>query len=61
MKNKVKYVKSLVIASILVSISAIVWGVYKLANDEFLIGLGFIFWGVVLSWNDWSNLLKKNK
>ena len=61
MKNKVKYVKSLVIASILVSISAIVWGVYKLTNDQFLIGSGFIFWGVVLSWNDWSNLLKKNK
>ena len=61
MKNKVKYVKSLVISSILIFISAIVWGAYELTNDHFLIGLGLIFEGDVLSWNDWGSLLKKNK
>ena len=57
--KKVKYVKSLFIASIVVSLGAIGWGIYELTNNEFLIGLGFIFGGVAMSWNDLSNLLKK--
>lgn len=61
MKNKVKYAKSLVIASIVISLGAIGWGIYELTNSEFLIGLGFIFAGVAMSWNDWRNLLKGNK
>jgi len=56
-----KKVKSLVIASFVVSLGAIGWGIYELTNNEFLIGLGFIFGGVALSWNELSNLLKNKK
>lgn len=61
MKNKVKYAKLLVIASIVISLGAVGWGIYELTNSEFLIGLGFIFAGVTMSWNDWRNLFKVNK
>ncbi len=61
MKNKVKYAKSLVIASIVVSLGAIGWGIYELINSEFLIGSGFIFAAVAMSWNDWRTLFKGNK
>jgi hypothetical protein len=61
MKNKVKYAKSLVIASVVVSLGALGWGIYELTNNEYLIGLGFIFAGVAMSWNDFSNLLKNEK
>ena len=61
MKNKVKYAKSLVIASIVISLGAIGLGIYELTNSEFLIGLGFIFAGVAMSWNDWRTLFKGNK
>ena len=61
MNNNVKYAKLMVIASIVVSIGAIGWGVYELTNNELLIGLGFIFAGVAMSWNDFSNLLKNEK
>jgi len=57
--KKVKYAKSLIITSILVSLGAIAWGLYELSNNEFLIGLGFIFGGLAMSWNDWRNLFKK--
>ncbi|MDA7728483.1 hypothetical protein N9A47_05435 [Flavobacteriaceae bacterium] len=61
MKNKVKYVKSLAIATIVVSLGALGWGVYELTNNEYLIGLGFIFAGVSMSWNVWINLFTKKK
>ncbi|MDA8571712.1 hypothetical protein N9K85_00195 [Flavobacteriaceae bacterium] len=61
MKNKVKYVKSLAIATIVVSLGALGWGVYELTNNEYLIGLGFIFAGVSMSWNVWANLFTKKK
>ncbi len=61
MKNKVKYVKSLAIATIVVSLGALGWGVYKLTNNEYLIGLGFIFAGVSMSWNVCANLFTKKK
>ena len=59
--KKVKYVKSLVIVSFVVSLGAIGWGIYELNNNEFLIGLGFIFAGVAMSWNDFSNLFKNKE
>ena len=37
MKNKVKYAKSLVIASVVVSLGALGWGIYELTNNEYLI------------------------
>ena len=58
MKNKVKYAKGLVIVSVVISLGAIVWGIYELTNSEYLIGLGFIFAGVAMSWNDFSNLFE---
>jgi len=60
MKNKIKYAKSLVIASLVVSLGALGWGIYELTNNEYLIGLGFIFAGIAMSWNDWINLFKKD-
>ncbi len=61
MKNKVKYAKALAIVSVVISLGAIIWGIYELTNNEYLIGLGFIFAGVAMSWNDFSDLFKKNK
>lgn len=61
MKNKVKYAKVLVIVSVVISLGAIVWGIYELTNNEYLIGLGFIFAGVAMSWNDFINLFKNSK
>ena len=61
MKKKVKYTKSLVFASLVVSLCAVGRGIYELTNNELLIGLGFIFGGVAIGWNDWSNLFKKKK
>ena len=46
--KKVKYPKSLVIVSIVVSLSSLGWGIYELTNNEFLTGLGFIFGGVII-------------
>jgi hypothetical protein len=34
---------------------------YEFTNNEYLIGLGFIFSGVAVSWNDFSNLLKNKE
>ena len=59
--KKVKYAKSLVIASLVVSLACVVFGIYKLINVEYLVGLGFLFGGITIGWNDWSNLFKKNK
>tara|TARA_B100000965_G_scaffold371908_1_gene361217 strand:+ start:828 stop:1016 length:189 start_codon:yes stop_codon:yes gene_type:complete len=61
MKKKVKYVKSLVIASLVVSLASVVFGIYKVINGEYLIGLAFLFGGITIGWNDWSNLFKRNK
>ena len=61
MKNKVKYAKVLVIVSVVISLGAIVWGIYQLTNNEYLIGSGFIFAGVAMSWNDFINLFKNSK
>ena len=61
MKKKVEYAKSLVVASLAVSLCAVGWGIYELTNNEFLIGLGFIIGGISLGWNDFSNLIKKKK
>ena len=61
MKKKVKYVKSLVIASLVVSLASVVFGIHKVVNGEYLIGLAFLFGGITIGWNDWSNLFKKKK
>ena len=61
MKKKVEYTKSLVVASLVVSLCAVGWGIYELNNNELLIGLGFVFGGVAIGWNDWSNLFEKKK
>jgi hypothetical protein len=38
MKNKVKYAKALVVVSVVISLGAILWGIYELTNNEYLIG-----------------------
>ena len=55
--RNMKKVKSLVIASFVVSLGAIGWGIYELTNNEFLTGLGFIFGGVIID----SCYFKKKK
>ena len=59
--KKVKYAKSLVIASFVFSLASVLFGIYHLINNDYLGGLGLIFVGVAISWNDWSNLFKKKK
>ena len=61
MKKKVKHVKSLVIASLVMSFLFAAFGIYQLINNEFLIGGAFLFGGYASGWDDWSNLFKKKK
>ena len=61
MKKKVKYVKSLVIASLVMSFLCVAFGIYQLINNEFLIGGAFLFGGYALGWDDWKSFLTKNK
>ena len=58
--KKVKYVKSLVIVSFVVSLGAIGWGIYELNNNEYLFGVAFLFGGFAMGWNDWKTFLTKN-
>ena len=59
--NKVKYAKSLLITSLIVSLGALVFGVYKIFTNDFLIGIAFIFGAIAMSWNDCINLFKNDK
>ena len=43
------------------SFLCVVFGIYQLINNEFLIGGAFLFGGYASGWDDWSNLFKKKK
>ena len=59
--KKLKYVKSLVIASLVVSLASGLFGIYQLINNEFFIGGAFLFGGYALGWDDWKSFITKNK
>ncbi len=61
MKKKVKYVKSLVIASMVMSFLFAAFGIYQLINNKYLLGLAFLFGAITMGWDDWRNLFKKKK
>ena len=56
-----KKVKSLVLASLVVSLASVVFGIYKLINVEYLVGGAFLFGGYAMGWDDWKTFLTKNK
>ena len=55
--KKVKYVKSLVIASLVVSLASVLFGIYQLINNEYLTGLAFLFGGIAMGWNDCKTIV----
>ena len=61
MKKKVKYVKSLVIASLVMSFLFAAFGIYQLINNKHLLGVAFLFGAITMGWDDWRNLFKKKK
>ena len=61
MKKKVKYVKSLFIASLVMSFLCVAFGIYQLINNKYLLGLAFLFGAFTMGWDDWRNLFKKKK
>jgi len=59
--KKLKYVKSLVIASLVVSLASLSFGIYQLINNEYLFGLAFLFGGIAMGWDDCKIFFTKNK
>ena len=59
--KKLKYIKSLFIASLVVSFLCVVFGIYQLINNEYLFGLAFLFGGIAMGWDDCKTFLTKNK
>ena len=59
--KKLKYVKSLFIASLVISFLCVAFGIYMLINNEYLIGGAFLFGGYAMGWDDWKTFLTKNK
>ena len=59
--KKLKYVKSLVIASLVVSLASGLFGIYQLINNEYLFGLAFLFGGIAMGWDDCKIFFTKNK
>ena len=55
--KKLKYVKSLVIASLIVSLASVLFGIYQLINNEYLTGLAFLFGGIAMGWNDCKTIV----
>ena len=51
----------LVKASLIVSFLAFSFGVYRILNNDFLVGFAFVFGSFVLGCEDWTNILKKKK
>ena len=51
----------LFIASLIVSLASLLYGIFQLINNEYLLGVAFLFGGISLGWNDWISLFKKNK
>jgi hypothetical protein len=46
---------------LIVSLASLLYGIFQLINNEYLLGVAFLFGGISLGWNDWISLFKKNK
>ena len=57
MMNKLKLAKSLVIASLIISLVLMLFGIYQLVINEYLMGLAFLFGGIALSWSDYKTII----
>ena len=55
--KKLKLVKSLVIASLIVSLALVLFGIHQLINNEYLTGLAFLFGGIAMGWNDCKTIV----
>ena len=55
--KKLKLVKFLVITSLVVSLALVLFGIYQLINNEYLIGLVFLFGGIAMGWNDCKTIV----
>ena len=55
--KKLKLVKFLVIASLIVSLALVLIGIHQLINNEYLIGLAFLFVGIAMGWNDCKTIV----
>lgn len=60
MKKKVEYTKSVVIASLVVSMALVLFGIYLIVRDgDFIQGILMILLGLVTGSKEWINLFKK--
>ena len=55
--KKLKLVKFLVITSLVVSLVSVVFGIYQLINNEYFLGLVFLFGGIAMGWNDCKTII----
>ncbi|MBN10094.1 MAG: hypothetical protein CMC80_01010 [Flavobacteriaceae bacterium] len=60
MKKKVEYTKSVVVASLVVSIALVLFGIYLIVRDgDYIQGILMILLGLVTGSKEWINLFKK--
>jgi len=55
--KKLKLVKFLVITSLVVSLVSVLFGIYQLINNEYFLGLVFLFGGIAMGWNDCKTII----
>jgi len=55
--KKLKLVKFLVITSLVVSLASVLFGIYQLINNEYFLGLVFLFGGIAMGWNDCKTII----
>jgi hypothetical protein len=55
--RKLKLVKFLVIVSLIVSLASVLFGIYQLINNEYLLGLVFLFGGIGIGWDDCKTII----
>ena len=60
MKKKVEYTKSVVVASLVVSIAFVLFGIYLIVRDgDYIQGILMMLLGLVTGSKEWINLFKK--
>ena len=60
MKKKVEYTKSVVVASLVVSIALVLFGIYLIVRGgDYIQGMLMILLGLVTGSKEWINLFKK--
>ena len=60
MKKKVEYTKSVVIASLVVSMALVLFGIYLIIKGgDYIQGILMIFLGAITGSKDWINIFRK--